>query len=44
VPDYGGGNRLPIPHVDHQRDGAAMRKEDTLDLVIRSREDGILIK
>jgi hypothetical protein len=32
---------MPVRHVDHQRDGAAMREEDMLDLVARSREDRI---
>lgn len=44
APDRGGGNRLPVSHVDHQRDGAAIRKEDMLDLVTRSREDSIVLK
>src|SRR5258708_37569774 len=44
APNCGGGNRLPVRHVDHQRDGAAMREEDMLDLVARSRDDRVLIE
>ena len=44
APDCGGGNRLSVRHVDHQRDGAAMREEDMLDLVTRSRKDRVLIE
>jgi hypothetical protein len=43
VPDYRGGNRLPV-RVDHQRDGSAMSEEVMLDGVTRSREDLVLVE
>ena len=44
APDGGDGNRLPIRHVDHERDRAAMREEDVLDGVTRSRNDRVLVE
>ena len=44
APDCGDGNRLPIRHVDHERDDAAMREDDMLDLVPLSRQQRILIE
>jgi hypothetical protein len=44
APQSGGSNRLSVGHVDHQRDRAAVREEDMLDPVTRSREDCILIE
>jgi hypothetical protein len=40
--DGGGGNRLPVRHIDHQRDGAAIGEEDMLNLVTRLCEDRVL--
>ena len=44
APDCGDGNCLPVRHLDHQRDGAAMREEDVLDRVARLRDDRVLIE
>ena len=44
APDCGDGNRMPIRHVDHQRDRAAIREEDVLDRVTRPRNNRVLIE
>jgi hypothetical protein len=44
APDCGDGNRLPIRHIDHQRDGAAIREEDVFDGITRPRNDRVLIE
>ena len=43
-PIGGDANCTPVRHVDHQRDGAAMREEDVFDRVTRPRNDRVLIE
>src|SRR5262249_39962456 len=44
APNCGDGNRMPVRHLDHQRDRTAMRKKDMLDRVARPRNNRVLIE
>ena len=44
APNRSRGNRLPVRHLDHQRDGAVMRKEHIADLVTCSHQNRVLIE
>ena len=44
APNRGGRNRLSVRHVDHQGNGATMRKEDMLDRLTRARQNRALLE